>query len=679
MEKNISRKRVIFFITTLLIFSTISSSAFSGEKQLEDTKDDPVLNILFYQMDFKFDGTLYENTDWGAVDLYFVGQEPIMYFNLVVNGVWQVQNIPVLSSEGTDVDQTMTYYFDLGCDVGDVVTAVSYGYAFTDDILNTMPPETYTAPVSNDIVILSAGADGEMPPLAGAKPLVGARAAEAEKHAHSSFPNQECGDKECAPAGVSNSLKFLNTKHKLGLTDAQTSIATAKTAVGFVAGKGAPLDTWWENKKKYMSDNNYPIVTRKITDISKLADEIDAGQDVEITESWIVGGIRTGHVTALKGITKNADGNYTLEVVDDRQQGVAGGTDKPRTYVYNPKKGTFTEAGFGDTKFEYATVECPDLPKWTYHFLYSPCPGGVLQVSATHNCVVQGSPLFDRYVKYCQTVSGYIPKKINDLEINDVLFDFYWDYVCENHDQTKLVSPKWSNEQNKWKLTPLSTWVKVNLSSSFLIPSVGDPTGAIQNVYTIVNLDEYLANPVPPQDMYVIEDGVCPMLPGYHFGMAPFVFDPYVGPDHFPFMAPPLMYGVLAYDAEITLSPVPNQSPFSPEISGPAKGKPNIAYNYEFVSFDPEDDDVFITIDWGDGTNPETIGPFASGEAAVASHKWSKKGSYEIKAQSNDIYGDESEWGYQGMSIPRTYTPWILRILDRFPNAFPIIRYLLGL
>jgi hypothetical protein len=655
MKKNVIRKITIFFIMALFISSTIPFKTIAEKKQLEDPKQDPVLNLLFYQMDFKFDSTLYEYTDWGAVKLYFVGQEPIMYFNLVVNGAWQVQNIPVLSSEGTDVDQVMTYYFDLGCDVGDIITSVTFGYDFTDDILTVMPPELYTAPVANDIVILSAGADGQMPPLAGAKPLVGARAAEANKHAHSNFPNQECGSKECVPAAVSNSLKFLNTKHKLGLTDAQTSIATAKTAVGFIAGRGSPLDTWWETKKKYMKDNNYPIITRKITDISKLAAEIDAGQDVEITESWVVGGKRTGHTTALKGITKLADGNYSLEIIDDRKQGEAGGIDSPRTYIYNPATGNFTEAGFGDTKFEYATVECPDLPKWTYHFLYSPCPGGVLQVSATHNCAVQGPPIYDRYVKYCQTVTGYIPKKINNLEINDVLFDFYWDYFCENHDQIKLVSPKWSDEQNKWTLTSLYPWVQANLDSEFKIVSVGDPTGTIQNVYTLVNLDEYLANPVPPQDEYIIENGLCPMLPGYHFGMTPFMFEPDVGPDDFPFFAPPLMFGVLSYDAEITLSPVPNESPFAPEISGPLKGKPKVEYEYEFVSFDPEGDDVFITINWGDGTSPQTIGPFASGGTAVASHTWSTKGTYELKAKSSDIYGDESEWSDGlSVSIPKT-------------------------
>ncbi len=140
-RNNILKEAVVLMIVTLMVLSTISVTANADNKENTMINNDPVLDLQFYQMDFNFDGTVYEDTDWGAVDLFFVGQEPIMYFNLAVNGEWQIQNIPVLSAQGVDVDQTMTYYFDLGNEVGEVVTDIIYGYEFTEDILQSKPDE----------------------------------------------------------------------------------------------------------------------------------------------------------------------------------------------------------------------------------------------------------------------------------------------------------------------------------------------------------------------------------------------------------------------------------------------------------------------------------------------------------------------------------------------------------
>jgi len=321
-----------------------------------------VSNINFNQMNFNFDGTIYNNTDWGGVDFTFIGQGSIMYFNLAINGSWQVQNIPVQSGHGVGVEQTMHYHFDLGTERGTDVTSVNYDYAFTSYILDTMPSGSIPASVGDDYVELWAGSEGKMPDLAAAKPLVGGEVS-SSKHAIEDFPNQQCGKKECAPAAVSNSLQYLNKKYNLKMKNADISIAKMKEAVGFVAGSGSPLDTWWELKKKYMEDNskNYPITTRQTTDISELADDIDNGQDVEIQESWVKNGTRTGHTSALIGIEKQKNGKYSLDIADDRNQGDdSKGCDKPRNYIYNPATGNFDEEGF-ISKFEYAVVECPEI------------------------------------------------------------------------------------------------------------------------------------------------------------------------------------------------------------------------------------------------------------------------------------------------------------------------------
>jgi len=340
------------------------SGVFVGSFMVSETS----IDIDFNQMNFTFDGnTTYNNTEWGSVDFTFIGQEPIMYFNLAVNGSWQVQNIPVLSDNGVGVEQTMTYYFDLGTERGTDVTSVNYDYAFTSDILNTMPGGSIPTSVGDDYVELWAGSGGEMPNLAAAKALVGGEVSSNLKHHHTiPFPNQDCDRGECAPAAVSNSLTFLNTKYNLGMKADSINITKMKDAVGFT-GTGSPIDTWWELKKNYTEDNNYPITTRKITNISELAAEIDAGQVVEIQESWWYQNKttgkwkRTGHTSALVGIEKLKNGNYSLDIADDVRQGVDGKGCGLRTRIYDNATGNFTGGGYNDTKFEYAVVECYEV------------------------------------------------------------------------------------------------------------------------------------------------------------------------------------------------------------------------------------------------------------------------------------------------------------------------------
>lgn len=647
-QKNILKKAVIILTISLLFISTISVTANTDEKKQNKLNYDDVLELRFYQMNFNFDGTIYEDTDWGSVDLLYVGQDPIMYFNLALNGEWQIQNIPVLSHQGVDVDQYMTYYFDLGNEMGEEVNSIGYGYAFTEDIILSKPDEFYTAPVEDDLVELSSGIQGvEMPDLIDAKKLVGDEVSSTKKHAHKNFPNQECGKNECAPAAVSNSLKFLNQKYKLGLTDAQTSIAEMKKATKWKNGCGIKF---WEDKKKYMEDNNYSITTRKMTDMDKIIEELDAGQDIEIIETWNNG--KSGHATCLIGATKLKNGKYSLDVSDDRKQGQAGGTNKPRTYLYDPKTGNINESGF-ISKFEYAIVECPKLPKWTYHFKYPSCPGGTLKVYGTHNCIRLEPPLFNKYAKQCNKYQGYIPKKINDKEVNDIIFDFNWDYWCKNEEHIKFVSPKWEGSQEKWVLTSVPYWIEANINEEFKIPSVGDSSGEIRNIYCIVNLDVFLASPTPPLDEYLVINGECDELPGYLIGTTPIEFNPNAGPDENPFSTTPLEYYVLVNDGEITFLPVANQAPYSPKIDGQPAGKPGTIYEYSIVTTDPEVDNVYYNINWGDG-NTELIGPYVSGEEVTATHSWPNEGTFILKANAEDVFGDESEWSEEfEISIPR--------------------------
>lgn len=87
-----------------------------------------------------------------------------------------------------------------------------------------------------------------------------------------------------------------------------------------------------------------------------------------------------------------------------------------------------------------------------------------------------------------------------------------------------------------------------------------------------------------------------------------------------------------------------NQPPEPPYISGPHYGETGVEYNYTFVIHDPDGDDIWYKIDWGDGNVTDWIGPKTSDEEIIRSHSWSEKGLYEIRAKAKDIFDAESRW-----------------------------------
>jgi len=80
-----------------------------------------------------------------------------------------------------------------------------------------------------------------------------------------------------------------------------------------------------------------------------------------------------------------------------------------------------------------------------------------------------------------------------------------------------------------------------------------------------------------------------------------------------------------------------------PEISGPNEGIPFQELEFTFITNDPEEDDIYLFVDWDDETDSGWIGPYKSGEEVVISHKWSYSGNFTIKAESMDIW-DNSYW-----------------------------------
>lgn len=124
-----------------------------------------------------------------------------------------------------------------------------------------------------------------------------------------------------------------------------------------------------------------------------------------------------------------------------------------------------------------------------------------------------------------------------------------------------------------------------------------------------------------------------------------------------------------------------NQVPSVPEINGTTKGKPNIEYTYKLKSTDPNNDDVYYYVDWGDGTNTGWIGPFTSGEEISVNYSFSKKRTYKISARAKDVYGLITSWATLDVIIPRikVYENILIKILfERFSRIIQILGFLLN-
>ena len=126
-----------------------------------------------------------------------------------------------------------------------------------------------------------------------------------------------------------------------------------------------------------------------------------------------------------------------------------------------------------------------------------------------------------------------------------------------------------------------------------------------------------------------------------------------------------------------------NEPPGAPLISGPSTGSPGRSYTYAFVSSDPDGDDLYYNILWGDGTFEDWFGPNESDRIVSVNHTWAKRGTYTITARARDIYGSTGEWATLKIRMPRNKlvtNSFILRFyefLEHILYRFPLLKFLL--
>jgi hypothetical protein len=121
-----------------------------------------------------------------------------------------------------------------------------------------------------------------------------------------------------------------------------------------------------------------------------------------------------------------------------------------------------------------------------------------------------------------------------------------------------------------------------------------------------------------------------------------------------------------------------NAPPLAPTISGPSSGKPGNSYTFTFETTDPNGDDIYYYVDWGDGDFEDWDGPYSSGTGSSASHTWDSQGFFTVKVKAKDSNGAEGPWGVHSVNVPRTKSfNLITKILQAIFEHFPLLEQIL--
>ena len=137
-----------------------------------------------------------------------------------------------------------------------------------------------------------------------------------------------------------------------------------------------------------------------------------------------------------------------------------------------------------------------------------------------------------------------------------------------------------------------------------------------------------------------------------------------------------------------------NRAPCAPILVEETTGDDMLECECTFYSTDPDGDDVFYYIDWGDSKveliqpldDDEILrpwdGPYASGELLSLNHIYSERGNYVITIKARDTYDLESL--STTVPIKISYfkvfnTEKFDLLLERIQNLFPILRDIINL
>lgn len=270
----------------------------------------------FLQLRVQFDGVWSERDDWGAVKVRYSPLEEPRYFNLAVGDRWVLRNAPLFPAQFPSPPIETLFYFDLGIASGVSADAIALATSVAP-VPIAAPPSVYVyarlAPA-----VESYWTDFEeepFPPLGKPPETYTGGALRGVVFCRRDYPNQPCGKNECAPAAVSNSMKWLNDKYHLQIDPSKLTIDYWKSPLGWTPA-GVDHGDWAKAKKKFVDDkkNDLPIDSdwETLGHAAHVLEEFKRGQAVEVD----IG----SHVAAVICMSVDDDKHYHLMAASDAAQ-----------------------------------------------------------------------------------------------------------------------------------------------------------------------------------------------------------------------------------------------------------------------------------------------------------------------------------------------------------------------
>jgi C1A family cysteine protease len=128
-----------------------------------------------------------------------------------------------------------------------------------------------------------------------------------------------------------------------------------------------------------------------------------------------------------------------------------------------------------------------------------------------------------------------------------------------------------------------------------------------------------------------------------------------------------------------------NSPPDTPIIRGKRIGQIEKEYEYTFYTNDPDGDDVYYYLNWGDvywtGSWHPWIGPYKSGEKVTLTNIWDTHGNYEVRVKVKDKYEAKSDWVTLPVVIPssKNIRSSLLPFFEMDPQLLPFLQQIMKL
>lgn len=311
--------------------------------------------LSMFQTLFNGDGNEFLNTEWGLVEVQYLGTPAVQYLNVATESNWSIQNLPLFNYEGVGRLHTVVFHIPYTTPRTGPVRFVPFGYTITPGREESPPSLTNTAFACDKWLTVYSGFRGE---TIGPVPIPHTTIKDffiVKSAGHTGFPNQPCGRNECAPTALSNSLKWLKEKSGWDIPDADIGIGALKGITGWdETGCPGGIDdpaAWWKKKDDHAKANGWPIQTKTSRNLDDVMKAVEDGCDVEVRIP--------GHAAAIVGIGKQEDGTYDVDIADDGGQRNNPDDCRITRVKVNGETRAMTGGGWFDGRtIDYFVIEC---------------------------------------------------------------------------------------------------------------------------------------------------------------------------------------------------------------------------------------------------------------------------------------------------------------------------------